>query len=274
MNKINRAAPECSLYGFLATEAPVCVFLRQGPSKHVQLIKWNTEDDTFELGQWFKGRIYENRCDLSPDGTIFLYWARKENVRPAWKFQTYWGAVSKPPYFTALALWIGNMLEPGSFFLTNTLLSNASCFDNAAHGLTPDKGEFPNDWKFIHDYHGRYVSTCVQSAKRDGWLKAPTDEFYEKQLSTDPDIFLRKKLSADAAGRGYQHQVRTNTETFPIERADWADIDQRGRLVFTRDGKVFACVSIKTGLDSAIELADFNDSKFEPMEAPEWAKAW
>jgi len=45
--------------------------------------------------------------DLSPDGQLFLYAARKAETpeRRASDYTHKWTAISKPPYFTALALW-------------------------------------------------------------------------------------------------------------------------------------------------------------------------
>src|SRR4051812_45410499 len=47
--------------------------IRRGPSRQVCTMLWHRQNDTFTLGQWFKGRIYERRCDLSPAGTHFIY---------------------------------------------------------------------------------------------------------------------------------------------------------------------------------------------------------
>ncbi len=92
------------LYVILAREAPVAVIFRRGPSRWVQMIKWHTDTDTFEEGQWFKGRVYESKCDLSPDGKLLIYFVLKANrVHPDYGYT--WTAISKPPYFTALALW-------------------------------------------------------------------------------------------------------------------------------------------------------------------------
>jgi len=77
----------------LARSAPVGVIFRRGPSKQVLLIRWNLEKDTFETGQWFKGRIYESRCDLSPDGKLLLYFAASQK-----KPYISWTAISRPPY--------------------------------------------------------------------------------------------------------------------------------------------------------------------------------
>jgi hypothetical protein len=62
----------CTLEVLLARDAPKGVILRRGPTKWVQLILLHTDSDTFEEGQWFRGRIYGGHSDLSPDGSLFL----------------------------------------------------------------------------------------------------------------------------------------------------------------------------------------------------------
>ncbi len=70
------------------------------------MILWDTKHDIFTPGQWFKGRVYENKCDLSPDGKLFIYFVHKgNNWRSHPDFRYTWTAISKPPYFTALTLW-------------------------------------------------------------------------------------------------------------------------------------------------------------------------
>ncbi len=88
------------MYAILPRKAPFGVVFRRGPSKSVLLIGWNTSNDTFQQGQWLRGRIYERRCDLSPDGNLLLYFAASYR-KPYYS----WPAISRPPYLTALALW-------------------------------------------------------------------------------------------------------------------------------------------------------------------------
>ncbi len=88
-----------------ASDAPVCVILRRGPSRWVHLLKWNTLDDTLEHGAWFRGRIHDDGCDLSPDGKLFVYFATQYDRTPADGYGVAWTAVSKPPWLTALAMW-------------------------------------------------------------------------------------------------------------------------------------------------------------------------
>ena len=61
---------------------------------------YGLDHDRLEPGQWFNGRIYERRCDLSPDGDLLIYFAAKWQA----PFET-WTAVSRTPYLTARALW-------------------------------------------------------------------------------------------------------------------------------------------------------------------------
>jgi hypothetical protein len=115
--------PPCRLSVILARAAPVGVIFRRGPSKLVELIKWHTDTDTFERGQWFKGRIYEDHSDLSPDGSLLVYFASKQQLLGPFDKDHFpaWTAVSRPPWLTALALWPGRGIwDVGvSLFLDN-----------------------------------------------------------------------------------------------------------------------------------------------------------
>ena len=59
----------------LAREAQTAIAIRRGPSKSVCIIGWDRRRDIFTVGQWLRGRIYERRCDLSPEGKHFIYFA-------------------------------------------------------------------------------------------------------------------------------------------------------------------------------------------------------
>src|SRR5688572_2426031 len=63
------------LHVLLAREAAYAIVFRRGPSKEVCTIGWNRATDEFSVGQWLKGRIYERRADLSPDGKLLIYFA-------------------------------------------------------------------------------------------------------------------------------------------------------------------------------------------------------
>jgi hypothetical protein len=87
----------------LARDAPLGLVIRRGPSSRVATILWHRQRDTFELGQWLKGRIYERRCDLSPDGAHFLYFA----MNGQWQSESRgsWSAISRAPYLRAIGFF-------------------------------------------------------------------------------------------------------------------------------------------------------------------------
>lgn len=107
----------------MAREAPVCVLLRRGPSEWTQLIRWNTQNDEIQCGHWFKGRVYEHRCDVSPNGKWFLYFVNKINAQTLEDTDGYtyaWSAVSQPPFFKAELLWPkGDCWHGGGYFESN-----------------------------------------------------------------------------------------------------------------------------------------------------------
>ena len=96
------------LYALIARERRIGVIFRRGPSNVVRLIRWTLGDDRFEPGQWLKARVHELRCDLSPAGEYLCYFAtsyRNPYRATATISRPTWTAISRPPYFTALALW-------------------------------------------------------------------------------------------------------------------------------------------------------------------------
>ena len=57
-------------------------------------------------------------------------------------------------------------------------------------------------------------------------------------------------------------------------RADWADWDYKGRLVFARNGHLFVA-DLRAFPDIAeTEVLDLNPLKPEPCAAPDWAQRW
>lgn len=94
----------CRLFVIVARDAPVAAILRRGPSAWFHLIRWDMERDQFDHGAWFKGRIYEDRCDLSPDGELFVSFCH-QGSRLGTSYSDSWTAVSRLPWLHALALW-------------------------------------------------------------------------------------------------------------------------------------------------------------------------
>lgn len=158
----------CRLFVFLASDKLLAVVLRRGPSAWTRLSVWRTDNDTFEHGQWFRGHVYERRSDLAPDGSLFVYFARKD--RPAGRGDINSDsriAISKPPWFTAPALWgIG-----GTYCIGGTSRARASSIW-AGSSTTPTKARSCR----ASSQHGR--STVHRPDRRGdgehGVLQSPT----------------------------------------------------------------------------------------------------
>jgi hypothetical protein len=160
------------LFVIPARDEPTAVILRRGPSDWYHLIQWHTRRDAFVHGAWFKGRIYEEKCDLSPDGRLFLYFALKGS-RADTEFTHAWTAISRPPWLHALVLWPhATTYGGGGRFVDNrTLIVRGSGETHkdfplrglrVAHGDAPlqlSTGEVPDtDW-CGRDQRGAFVFT-------------------------------------------------------------------------------------------------------------------
>src|SRR5689334_11765941 len=98
------AAASCRLFVIVARLSAKAVILRRGPSKWYQLVLWDMKHDTFVEGSWLHGRIYEEKCDLSPNGALFVYSAFKV-IKVGDELTGSYTAVSRPPYLHALVIW-------------------------------------------------------------------------------------------------------------------------------------------------------------------------
>lgn len=280
------------LFIIVSRKSHAAVIFRRGPSKWVQLIKWNTKTDTFEAGQWFHGRIYERRCDLSPDGSLLIYFAQKISARTMKdKEYTYaWTAISKPPYLTALALWPkADCWDGGGLFHSDKAVQL-----NHMRGAKPHPNHKPPGWLHIAPKTtGRGEDDPIFSERldRDGWTLKQEEKLenrgYPKWYRTiQPEVREKKSRNLKQLLRLTRSFERlTYTEEFSvisgkksqsktIPRASWADWDQSGRLIFARDGKVFAGQLYDSGTWKETELADLNSSRPQPMPSPPHAKKW
>ena len=281
------------IYFLLARKAPLALIFRRGPSKWVQLIKWNTKADSFEAGQWFHGRIYERRCDLSPDGSLLIYFAQKLEGRTLREDNDYtyaWTAVSKPPYLTALALWPkGDCWHGGGLFSdAKTVVLNHQAEVAKAHPDHP-----PKKLRVVlkERVAGEDDPLFSERLERDGWRlrnewKQENRGFPQLYRTLQPEV--RQKLSPDKKFviqltrsierldycEEFSVGLARNSAYTHIDRASWVDWDQRGRLVFARDGKVFSAEIGDAAAISERELADFNGSRPAAVPPPPWAKKW
>jgi hypothetical protein len=276
----------CRLYVYLAREAPIAVVLRRGPSEWARLSLWRTDTDGFEHGQWIRSRVYERRSDVSADGSLFVCFARRAGGpvtahHPSTNRDT-WIAISRPPWFTALALWcVGETYCTGAYFPAGRTLWLP--FD----AKSPDAGEVP-DWLSVEggppphvDRTDNWTERTVHHnrLRRDGWRRVE-EERLETWSHADPTgattLLMTELSDRDFGAYGGPHvvdyaiQIEASNELIPVGRATWADWDHQGRLVVARDGRL-----VQWEPPGYLHpIADFDRQKPVPEPAPDWASTW
>jgi hypothetical protein len=280
------------LFVLFARKAAKAVIFRRGPSHWVQLILWNTELDEFESGQWFHGRIYERRSDLSPDGSLLIYFAQKINSRTLGDSEyTYaWTAVSKPPFLTALALWPkGDCWHGGGLFQSNSIVE-LNHKPEVAH-FHPKHEPKGLTIKLRSNVHGEDDPLYSARLERDGWrlqrkwevhyrgyplMYETTSSELRTKLAPDPNRTIQLERSIDVLNYSEAFNVidRERALSVPILGASWVDWDQRGRLIIAREGKIIVGQLSPEGVVVERELIDLSDSKPTLVPPPPSAVSW
>jgi hypothetical protein len=272
-----------------ARDAPIAVVFRRGPSRWVELVSWDLEHDVFERGAWFHGRIYERRCDLSPDGTKLLYFARKygEPKTIEGGYTESWTAISRPPWLTALALWPkGDSWHGGGAFLDDrrVLLNHRPEYarphpNHLPVGLTvePDPGARGEDdplfsrrlerdgWMCIEEGHDQWVSWA------EGYV-TEQPQILERACG-DLRIVKRREMARYEVRETFTLAGATVDEV-PLEAADWVDWDRRGRLIVLRAGKIEVRDVVGGHVGEARILLDLSADAIETRKSPPWAASW
>lgn len=161
--------PAPRIDAIVAREAPIAVVFRRGPSRLTQLLTWNLETDEVSPGQWIRANVYTRRFDLSPDGrylvgcfTDYSQWRKNRADADGSPSSHNWTAVSRPPYFTAIALWFS---FGGGNWLSNRHLMLSSGID-----FSPEQQAPPKSIKVTQRRWGSYEAIWEDRLEASGWL--------------------------------------------------------------------------------------------------------
>jgi hypothetical protein len=239
------------LHILLAREAGVGLVIRHGTAKSVCTLLWDRKKDKFTLGQWMRGRIETETCDLSPGGEHFLYSARNVNAISEIK---QWTVVSRTPYLKAVAYYPWRWA--GGWFV------NARDYCVPGGRADADDRESPEVRRVESDppKPSLYAARLV----RGGWaiedLRAQFGGRMEFVRSAGSGWDLRHYL-----GGGYR---LSRGELVADTRGwDWSDMDDK-RLVWAEKGCLWAGMVRKDGVREIRLLHDFNGMQFKRLAAP------
>lgn len=198
----------CRLYVLFAPQSPKAIILRRGPSKWTQQIAWDTDNDTFTYGQWVRGSVKNDLCDISPSGNYLIYFVQKYHLKDQ-DYETF-TAISKAPTFTALTLWpLGDSWAGGGIFIDeNSLWLNHPAEKRFPHPAHENKlftlVPYPQDYLQAGELPERYRML------REGWklLQATEqDPEFRKTRTLKPQI-PRPPLDDHAGFLHYMKEIR------------------------------------------------------------------
>lgn len=274
------------LHVLLARNAPTAVVIRRGPSKAVCTVGWDRRRDTFTLGQWLRGRIYERRSDLSPDGAHLIYFAM--NGRWTSTTKGSWTAISRAPFLKAIALHAkGDCWHGGGLFL-----DNKSYWLNGAHTVLEDTREVTRAavTPYAPMYGGECPGVYFHRLERDGWTfraDLPLGSYLASATVWEKPIghgWTLRKLAHATVGAPIgksvyydEHELVGHGRELPRHDWEWADLDGK-RLVWATGGTLHAGYLTKQSakqddpVDRPMLLHDFNPMQFEAIAAPHSAR--
>jgi hypothetical protein len=267
------------LHVLLARDSNIGVIIRRGPAKAVCTVVWNRATNEFTVGQWMRGRIYERRCDVSPDGKYLIYFAM--NGRWQSEAKGAWTAISRVPYLKAITLfpkgdcWVGGGLFTG----------RRNYWLNDGYGHEPalqESLEVKRDLRFVPvgAQGGECLSVYYPRLLRDGWTHCACDKVgphesvdtFEKPITGG--WMLRKSAHAQIGsppGKGCywdEHRIVHSTgPTIACDDWEWADA-VGGMLYWARKGRLHSGVVRKGAIADEKLLFDFNPMEFEAIAAP------
>lgn len=258
--------PAARVFVVLARRAPVAAIFRRGPSRWTLVLRWKTDTDEFEVGDWFRGSFYTHRCDLTPNGQYLVYFAASfGSGLPGLDFGYSWSGVSRLPSLTPLArwekddCWFGGGLFDDDYHLS--LNERSGIVDVNARSLFAVS--------FDPDAHGEDDPIYSRRLDRDGWrLDQAAVTEYRGHGFTTPTPEIRTKpgrrqqnLRVSRVLEGFK-QIDTYTlvskggAEVQLD-ADWADWDLAGRLVYASEGCLYAA-SVEPDPRDARLLIDLN----------------
>ena len=256
--------PSARISVIFARGSDRAVVFRRGPAKWTLVFLWDMETDEFFPGDWHWGRIYEDRCDLSPEGERLVYFANCYGHSSPDGFQCTWTAVSTPP-----------SLAPGVAWPLGDTWAGGGCFDDDGSLWLEHRHDTRHPNYDSTDLVVRLGSPPISRVARDGWTITDNglDATGFRQIRVRS--LGRRNLELVSAFRSFaepwQYEVKDHELVIRLDM-DWADVDRQGRLIGSKDGCLHE-ITLKHDSYSCRMIADLNDFVPPKRRAPTWVRS-
>ncbi|EYD75722.1 hypothetical protein Rumeso_02809 [Rubellimicrobium mesophilum DSM 19309] len=248
------------LHVLTALASPMALVLRRGPAGVVASLGWDRASGEVMRGQWLRGRIYEYRADISPDGTHWVYFAARGGYG--------WTAVARVPWLRAVVYLPQNSTWCGGGAFT----PEGKLWLNGASPLTVEQAKevrpAPTD-AYPHSTDGLHGGNLhAAMLERRGWRRE--GQAYDAVLRRDLPGGGRIELSFAIHARNraivssrYATVDATGARTAQSEW-EWADL-WRDRLQFAARGALW---ERPLAGGEARRLHDLSGLAYEEVRAP------
>ena len=267
-----------TLYGIVARDARVAVVFRRGPTRHVRMLRWDLARDVVEPGQWLFGTVETSASGLSPDGELLVYSARKGGEP--------FTAVSRPPYFTALAFFGLGSDARGGFFPSARELVVGRTFGRARDEVDTQGVIRLNDM-FAYFFGGKKrfegwdAATYGVADVHHGFWAEPPGGVQRKSCPARRTLLLHRRcIRGGAFAPKYEYRLTDSAvagSDLPLGPRDWVDWDHEGSLIFGEHGCLYRRRfpgDLSARAPAPRLVADLREQTFENVEAPAWATQW
>lgn len=239
------------------------VVLRRGPSGRVACLSWDRATGCVELGQWLRGRIYEHRSDLSPDGRHLILFAGDG--------KRWWTAISRAPWLRAVAVFPQDHTWHGGGAFTadgRVFLNGATPPRTLPDGLLPAA---PTAYPHGTDgFHMGGLYPAMMAAR--GWRIVSGDRYdtvLERPVAGGWTLTLGFALSAPNRSIISNRYGLRRDEGDVQEQPDWEWAEPRaGGLQVAARGALWSVPLTGDGPGAPALVHDFGAMKFEAIEAP------
>lgn len=208
---------------------------------------YGKKKDTFRLGSGFYGKLYPNRCDISPDGNDFIYFAMGASLRKYGSKFTAWTAICKPPEIKAYWFLGQNDTWGGG----GVFLSSRTIYINRIPESKVDKF---GSYEITHN--NKLYDSSLHYGR--GWNALSRDKYGNIKIAgkSNGKITIIRKMKDEWGRTGeysmFNYEIK-DTETNILngfEKVNWCDFDIFNRLI-TAEGSL---IKIYDDIKSAVNL--------------------